>query len=79
MIGKLAVVCLLFASLMFGAPPLAAQEFRFETRNAVHYVTHDGTALAGDLYLPEEGGKHAAIVAVHGGDGRSVAATSIVP
>jgi acetyl esterase/lipase len=43
----------------------AAQEI--ETRNGVTYATHDGVALAGDLYLPAGAGPFPALVAVHGG------------
>src|SRR3954465_9833440 len=38
-----------------------------ETRNAVSYATHDGVALAGDLYLPAGAGPFPALVGVHGG------------
>jgi acetyl esterase/lipase len=33
----------------------------------ITYATHDGTALLGDLFLPEGNGPFPAIVAVHGG------------
>src|SRR3954468_4554489 len=38
-----------------------------ETRNGVGYATHDGGALAGDLYLPAGAGPFPALVGVHGG------------
>jgi acetyl esterase/lipase len=38
-----------------------------ETRMALTYATHDGVALAGDLYLPKGGGPHPVLVGVHGG------------
>jgi acetyl esterase/lipase len=44
-----------------------AQEVHVETRKAVQYGTHDGTALIGDLYLPEGTETRPAVVAVHGG------------
>src|SRR5215831_2971115 len=37
------------------------------TRPGVVYATHDGVALAGDLYLPAGAGPYPALVAVHGG------------
>src|SRR5215470_10369785 len=40
---------------------------QIETRPGVTYATHDGVALAGDLYLPAGAGPHPALVAVHGG------------
>ena len=38
-----------------------------EQRPNLTYATHDGTALAGDLYLPAGNGPFPALVAVHGG------------
>ncbi len=38
-----------------------------ETRMALTYATHDGVALAGDLYLPKGSGPFPALVAAHGG------------
>jgi len=38
-----------------------------EVRAGVTYATHDGVALAGDLYLPKGAGPFPALVAVHGG------------
>src|ERR1700704_1099002 len=38
-----------------------------ETRNGVSYATHDGVALAGDLYLPAGAGPVPALVGGHGG------------
>ena len=43
----------MLVSLFIAPFTVAAQEFRVETRKAVQYGTHDGTALIGDLYLPE--------------------------
>src|SRR5258705_5832788 len=40
---------------------------QIETRNGVTYATHDGVALAGDLYLPAGAGPFPALVGVHGG------------
>jgi len=38
-----------------------------ETRSALHYATHDGVALQGDLYQPKGAGPFPVLVAVHGG------------
>jgi acetyl esterase/lipase len=38
-----------------------------EIRGGVTYATHDGVALAGDLYLPAGAGPYPALVGVHGG------------
>jgi acetyl esterase/lipase len=38
-----------------------------DTRKAIQYGTHDGTALIGDLYLPEGTETRPAVIAVHGG------------
>ena len=38
-----------------------------EVRSGVTYATHDGVALAGDLYQPKGAGPFPALVAVHGG------------
>jgi len=38
-----------------------------ETSMGLQYGCHNGTPLLGDLYLPQESGSHAVIVAVHGG------------
>jgi acetyl esterase/lipase len=38
-----------------------------ETRPGLTYATHDGVALAGDLYLPAGAGPFPALVAAHGG------------
>src|SRR5262249_59076809 len=40
---------------------------QIEPRPGVVYATHDGVALAGDLYLPAGAGPYPALVAVHGG------------
>ena len=40
---------------------------QIETRGGVSYATHDGVALAGDLYLPAGAGPFPALVGVHGG------------
>jgi acetyl esterase/lipase len=40
---------------------------QIETRPGVVYATHDGVALAGDLYLPAGAGPYPALVGVHGG------------
>jgi acetyl esterase/lipase len=57
----------LLASLLIAPVTVAAQEFRVATRKALQYGTHDGTALIGDLYLPEAAENRPAIIAVHGG------------
>src|SRR5258708_14391056 len=38
-----------------------------ETHAGLTYATHDGVALAGDLYLPAGAGPFPALVAAHGG------------
>jgi acetyl esterase/lipase len=38
-----------------------------EVRSGITYATHDGIALAGDLYQPKGAGPFPALVAVHGG------------
>jgi acetyl esterase/lipase len=40
---------------------------QIEARGGVTYATHDGVALAGDLYLPAGAGPFPALVGVHGG------------
>ncbi len=60
-------VWFLLAGLLIAPTTVTAQEFRVETRKAVQYGTHDGTALIGDLYLPEGTENRPGIVAVHGG------------
>ena len=40
---------------------------QIETRSGITYTTHDGVALAGDLYLPAGAGPFPALVAAHGG------------
>ena len=40
---------------------------QIEARGGVSYATHDGVALAGDLYLPAGAGPFPALVGVHGG------------
>jgi len=40
---------------------------QIETKLGVVYATHDGVALAGDLYLPAGPGPYPALVGVHGG------------
>ena len=40
---------------------------QIETRSGLTYATHDGVALAGDLYLPAGTGPFPALVAAHGG------------
>jgi acetyl esterase/lipase len=39
----------------------------FELRPALTYATHDGVALASDLYLPKAAGPAPALIAIHGG------------
>ncbi len=38
-----------------------------ELKAGIHYATHDGVAITGDLYLPKAPGEFPAVVAVHGG------------
>src|SRR4051794_5280092 len=59
--------CILYANLLIGPLSVAAQEVSVETRKGVQFGIHDGTALLGDLYLPEGSGVHPTIIAVHGG------------
>jgi acetyl esterase/lipase len=40
---------------------------KIDLRPGIVYATHDGVALAGDLYLPKGAGPFPALVAVHGG------------
>jgi len=60
-------VGILLAVFLIVPVTVAAQGSDVETRKAVQYGTHDGATLVGDLYLPEDGKIHPAIVAVHGG------------
>jgi acetyl esterase/lipase len=46
---------------------VAAKQSEIEIRAGVTYATHDGVALAGDLYLPRGLGPFPALVGVHGG------------
>jgi acetyl esterase/lipase len=46
---------------------VAVKQSDFETRAGVTYATHDGVALAGDLYLPKGAGPFPVLVGVHGG------------
>ena len=39
----------------------------FDTRPGLTYTTHDGVALAGDLYVPKGSGPFPVLVALHGG------------
>jgi acetyl esterase/lipase len=39
----------------------------FDTRPGLTYATHDGVALAGDLYVPKGSGPFPVLVALHGG------------
>ncbi len=45
----------------------SARQYDVETKNDLVYAEHDGTKLAGDLYLPKGRDKAPALVAVHGG------------
>ncbi len=45
----------------------AGNQGQIETRMGLTYATHDGVALAGDLYLPKGGGPFPILVGVHGG------------
>jgi len=44
-----------------------AQTQNFQTKNDVVYATHDGVALLADLYQPTSGGRHPAMMFIHGG------------
>jgi acetyl esterase/lipase len=46
---------------------LDGKQGEIETRPGLTYATHDGVALAGDLYLPRGNGPFPALIAVHGG------------
>jgi acetyl esterase/lipase len=46
---------------------VAVKQSEIETRAGVTYATHDGVALAGDLYLPKGAGPFPALVGIHGG------------
>jgi acetyl esterase/lipase len=56
----------LMTVLMMGAAA-EAQPYQVTVRNDVQYVEHDGTKLAGDLYLPAGRDKSPVVIAVHGG------------
>jgi acetyl esterase/lipase len=45
----------------------AGNQSQIETRMGLTYATHDGVALAGDLYLPKGPGPFPALVGIHGG------------
>ena len=47
-----------------------------ETRPGVAYVTHDGVALLGDLYVPAGAGPFPALIATHGGGWQAGARTA---
>jgi acetyl esterase/lipase len=47
--------------------PEAERKDAFETRPGLTYATHDGVALAGDLYVPKGAGPFPVLVALHGG------------
>jgi acetyl esterase/lipase len=47
--------------------PQQAQPREVEIRRDLKYATHDGSALAGDYYVPKAPGKYPVVVAVHGG------------
>jgi acetyl esterase/lipase len=38
-----------------------------EIRRDIEYARHDNIALLGELYTPQDAGKHPVLVAVHGG------------
>ncbi len=38
-----------------------------QTKTNVEYAVHDGVSLLGDLYLPASGGRHPAMLLIHGG------------
>jgi acetyl esterase/lipase len=46
---------------------LQARDATIDSRMGLTYATHDGTALLGDLFLPQGSGPFPVLVAVHGG------------
>jgi acetyl esterase/lipase len=65
--NRIVLAWLLLAGFLIGLTTATAQEARVETRKAIQYGTHDGTALIGDLYFPEGTETRPAVIAVHGG------------
>jgi acetyl esterase/lipase len=57
----------LFGLIGVSLREITMSEPAFELRPALTYATHDGVALAGDLYLPKASGPAPALIAVHGG------------
>lgn len=54
-------------AMLLAAERASATEYEVTTKSGVVYVEHDGTKLAGDLYLPKGRAKAPVLVAVHGG------------
>jgi len=60
--------CLSLAlALALPAADAWAKDYEVVTRPNLEFVQHDGTSLAGDLYLPKGLDKAPVVVAVHGG------------
>jgi len=54
-----------------------AREYEVAAKPDIEFAEHDGAKLLGDLYLPQGLDKAPALVAAHGGAGRSAIANSI--
>ncbi|HEY0567456.1 MAG TPA: alpha/beta hydrolase [Xanthobacteraceae bacterium] len=61
------VLAFCLMELLLMSDTIQAAEYEVITRANIEYVQHDGTALAGDLYLPKGIDKAPVLVAVHGG------------
>jgi acetyl esterase/lipase len=59
--------CLYVALAVLSATGAWARDYEVVTRPNLEFVQHDGTNLAGDLYLPKGLDKAPVIIAVHGG------------
>ena len=60
--------CLSLAlALALPAADAWAKDYEVVTRPNLEFVQHDGTSLAGDLYLPKGLDKAPVVIAVHGG------------
>src|SRR6266481_4615597 len=67
---------LLLATIGIVCREVYAQADNFQVKKDVVYATHDGVALAGDLYVPMGGGQHPAIMFMHGGGFRGGSKTA---
>jgi acetyl esterase/lipase len=59
--------CLFVALAVLPAAGASAKDYEVVTRPNLEFVEHDGTKLAGDLYLPKGLDKAPVVIAVHGG------------